>query len=218
MISFDDLEYIYAEIDSKLKDAPRLYISHELKDIKDIQEKAFKVLVSAIISLRTKEAVTWKVSEKVFSKINNYQELMTYPANELMSLLFPCGFYKRKTGQLIAIAKIIITKHQGETPKSLELLLELPGVGRKVANLVITEVFDDYGICVDTHVHRIANRWNWIKTKNADETELKLREILPKKHWKKINKYLVLLGQNICLPRNPKCNDCFLQDRCPYIS
>jgi endonuclease-3 len=218
MINFNDLEFIYREIDTRLIDAPRLYISHELKDIIDIQDKAFKVLVSSVISLRTKEAVTWKVSENVFAKIKNYQQLMNQSTIELMNLLYPCGFYKRKAEQLKKIAEIILTKYQGKTPDKLEELLELPGVGRKVANLVITEVFDEEGICVDTHVHRIANRWQWVKTSLADETEMKLRQVLPKKYWKSINQYLVLLGQNICLPRNPKCNDCFLNDKCPYVS
>lgn len=96
MINFSDLTEIYQEIDLRLIDAPRLYISHELKNIKNLQEKSFKVLVSAVISLRTKEAVTWKVSEKVFAKIKNYQQLMNYSNNELMNLLYPCGFYKGK--------------------------------------------------------------------------------------------------------------------------
>jgi len=143
---------------------------------------------------------------------------MNYSNNELMNLLYPCGFYKRKAAQLQKIAEIIISKHQGVTPNSLDALLELPGVGRKVANLVITEVFDEDGICVDIHVHRIANRWSWVKTKNADETELRLRGILPLKYWKTINQYLVLFGQNICLPRNPKCRDCFLNNKCPSSS
>ncbi len=217
MINFSDLEYIYKEIDNRLQDAPRLYISHELKDIVDIHEKGFKVLVSAVISLRTKEAVTWKVSEKVFEKIKNYEQLMNISTAELINLLYPCGFYKRKAEQLKKIAEII-NKYQGRTPEKLEELLVLPGVGRKVANLVITEVFNEEGICVDTHVHRIANRWQWVITKLPDETEMKLRVVLPRKYWKTINQYLVLLGQNICLPRNPKCSDCFLNSKCPSSS
>ena len=218
MINFNDLEYICSEIDTRLKDAPKLYISHELKGVSDLQDKAFKVLVSSVISLRTKEAVTWKVSENVFAKIKNYQQLMNASTLELTNLLYPCAFYKRKTEQLQKIAEIILTKYQGRTPDKLVELLELPGVGRKVANLVITEVFDDDGICVDTHVHRIANRWQWVNTKLADDTEMQLRKVLPKKYWKTINQYLVLLGQNICLPRNPKCKECFLNNKCPYAT
>ncbi len=218
MINFVDLDEIFQQIAIRLNEAPRLYISHELNKITDKQEKAFKVLVSAVISLRTKEAVTWKVSEKVFSKIKNYQELMNYSISELMNLLYPCGFYQRKAEQLKKIASIILEKYQGSTPENLEQLLELPGVGRKVANLVITEVFDKDGICVDTHVHRIANRWQWVITNLPDETEMRLSEILPKRYWKTINQHLVLFGQNICLPRHPKCSDCFLKQKCPHIN
>ncbi|GEM_PF-6006489 len=112
MISYSDLPLIYQEIEVKLKDAPRLYISHELKDVANIQEKAFKVLVSAVISLRTKEATTWKVSEKVFEKIANYKQLLNISTPELTNLLYPCGFYKRKAEQLHQIAHIVLEKYQ----------------------------------------------------------------------------------------------------------
>jgi endonuclease III len=215
MINFADIDYVYSKIDDSLQDAPRLYISHELKDIANLQEKSFKVLVSAVISLRTKEAITWDVSERLFAKVSTYQQLADLPLEELVQILYPCGFYKRKAIQLKNISKIIIEKYNNITPDNIEDLLFLPGVGRKVANLVVTEVYKKDGICVDIHVHRIANRWKWVSTKEADLTELQLRKVLPLKYWQTINQYLVLLGQNICLPRNPKCNICFLNNKCP---
>ena len=204
MISFSDLDFIYEQVDIILK------------DVADKEEKAFKVLVSSVISLRTKEAVTWVVSEKLFESVQNYKQLQTISLEDLTNLLYPCGFYKRKSEQLKKIADIVLNDFDGKTPETIVGLLSLPGVGRKVANLVITEVFDDDGICVDTHVHRIAKRWLWLETKAPDDTEIELRNILPRKYWKTINQYLVLLGQNICLPRNPKCSECFLNNKCQF--
>ena len=200
MIIFSDLELIFATIDILSVNWDKLYISHELSKITNINEKAYKVLVSAVISLRTREKTTWQVSQKLFANIRDFKELSLLGVEDLSGLLYPCGFYKRKAKQLLAISQIILNKFKGVVPDNLEELLSLPGVGRKVANLVLTEVFNKEGICVDTHVHRIANIWGWVKTNSADATELALRKDLPINYWKSLNRYLVLFGQNICLP------------------
>ncbi len=218
MIIPNDLDEILSEIEKKVLHAQKLYISHELNTIEDVQKRAFKILVSAVISLRTKEKTTWSVSEKLYEKIHSWEELVGVEVSVLAKLLFPCGFYNRKAGQLKEIAHLILTKFQGEVPRDIDTLLTLPGVGRKVANLVVTEAFGEEGICVDIHVHRISNRWGLVNTQNPDETERVLRRILPLRFWKIYNKLLVQFGQTICLPVKPKCGLCFLAQRCEFAN
>ncbi len=215
-MKYSDLDWILPQIDTLLAYAPKLLVSHELSQISNIEERFFKILVASVISLRTKEKVTWEASKRVFSQVKDFQTLANIVPDALEKMLYPCGFYKRKTIQLKEIAKIMLAS-SNPLPQSIEELLLLPGVGRKVANLVVTEVFGQEGICVDIHVHRIVNRWGWVKTANADQTELRLRERLPRQYWRGLNRRLVLLGQNICLPRNPKCAECFLDKFCPKV-
>jgi len=216
MIEISDLNNICKQIELDFRDAPRLYISHELKDMKNIDDKAFRVLIAAIISLRTKEKTTWDVSVRLFQHVSNFQDIAEIDLEELQGLLYPAGFYKRKAIQIKDIADICLDKYDGRIPQTIEELLEFKGVGRKVANLVVTEVFDTDGICVDIHVHRICNRWGLVKTKNPDLTEMVLREILPIQYWRVINQRLVIFGQNWCLPVKPKCEKCFLNQKCEY--
>jgi endonuclease-3 len=215
MINLSDLDWILPEIAVLTKDMPPLYISHKLHDIADPQERAFKILVSSIISLRTKEKATWAVSERLYDKVSTIEELLVLPVDEMEELLFSCGFYKQKTRQIKAVCEILMNKYKGHVPETIEELLTLPGVGRKVANLVVTEAFEKEGICVDIHVHRISNRWQLVETKAPDSTEMALRQILPHKHWREYNQRLVVFGQNICLPVKPHCGTCFLREKCP---
>ena len=122
-----------------------------------------------------------------------------------------------KAKNIIKISKILTEKYDGKVPDNLEELLKLPGVGRKTANLVLILGFNKEGICVDTHVHRIVNRWGYVKTKTPEETEFALRKKLPKKHWKEINNILVTWGQNVCKPIGPRCDICVINDVCPKI-
>ena len=190
----------------------------QLQNITNPQEKAYKVLVSSVISLRTKEKVTWQASERLYPQAANWQALCDMPLEALQTLIYPCGFYKRKGEQLQAMARIILEKYAGDVPTDMDSLLALPGVGRKVANLVLTEAFELPGLCVDSHVHRISNRWALVKTKNPDATELALRQALPQKHWRLFNQLLVQFGQTICQPLRPKCAYCFLSEICPFRS
>ena len=177
----------------------------------------FELLVATNLSLRTKDEMTAKAAKRLFQVARTPQELLKLDEEEIASLIYPVGFYKRKAKQLKEIAKILVEKYGGKVPDTLEELLKLPGVGRKTANLVITEAFGKDGICVDTHVHRITNRLGYVKTKTPEETEMALREKLPKEHWKEINELLVALGQTICHPTSPKCSECPVNDLCPKI-
>jgi endonuclease-3 len=172
------------------------------------------VLVSTIISLRTKDDVTLTASEKLLEKAANPAELSALRQDKIEKLIYPAGFYRNKAASLKKIAAILLEQHNGKVPASMDELLSLPGVGRKTANLVLNEAFDLDAICVDIHVHRISNRCGWLTSKNPEETEMILREILPKKFWKRINRLLVLYGQKLCRPVSPFCSRCVIAKFC----
>ena len=176
--------------------------------------KAWAVLVSTILSLRTKDEVTRDASRRLLSKAPDPSRLLALGAEEIARLAYPAGFYRIKAANLMSIAKLLLEKYNGRVPADMDALLDLPGVGRKTANLVITEAFDMYGICVDIHVHRICNRAGWVITPNPEKTEIALREKLPKKYWKRINGLLVLYGQNLCRPTSPFSSRCVITDHC----
>ncbi len=178
----------------------------------------FNILLSTIISLRTKDEVTLQASKKLFNKISNFNDLINLSSKEIEKIIYPAGFYKTKAKNMKIIAEIIQKKYKGKVPDTIEELLELPGVGRKTANLVISLGFNKPGLCVDTHVHRITNRFGWVSTKTPNDTEFALREILPQKFWREINDYLVSYGQTICKPISPFCSKCKLNDICPKIN
>ncbi len=177
----------------------------------------FKTLICALISTRTKDEVTAKVCEKLLKRVQSPQDLLNIPLKELEDLLYPVGFYKTKARHLKELAKDLLDRFQGEVPKDLKDLLSLKGVGRKVANLVLADGYGIPAICVDTHVHRITNRWGLIKTKTPYETERALMEILPKDLWSEINRLLVAFGQRICTPVNPKCYECPISQYCEAL-
>ena len=172
------------------------------------------VLVSTILSLRTKDDVTRAASKALLARAPTPQKLLKLGVERTAELAYPAGFYRTKAAQLQKIAAILLEKYDGQVPADMDALLELPGVGRKTANLVLTEAFDMYGICVDIHVHRICNRAGWICTKNPEETEMTLRKILPKKYWKRINGLLVFYGQHVCRPVSPFCSACIIKEYC----
>ena len=176
--------------------------------------KAWAVLVSTILSLRTKDEVTRTASRRLLSKAPGPAELLTLGVDATTRLVYPAGFYRTKAANLIKIASLLLEQYNGTVPSDMETLLELPGVGRKTANLVLTEAFDMYGICVDIHVHRICNRAGWTETSTPDKTEMTLREILPRRYWKIINGLLVLYGQKICRPQSPFCSLCVMGEHC----
>ncbi|GHT88692.1 endonuclease III [Spirochaetia bacterium] len=174
------------------------------------------VLASTILSLRTKDEVTLVRSQALLKRAPTAEALLALTSEEIEGLIYPVGFYRIKAQNLKKIAAIIMEKYQGQVPANLDLLLDMPGVGRKTANLVLTEAFDMDGICVDVHVHRITNRLG-VQSKNPEETEMILREILPKKYWKRINILLVLYGQRVCRPLSPFCSRCVMPEHCGRV-
>jgi len=178
----------------------------------------FRVLISTVLSSRTKDAVTRKASQKLFEKASTPLEIMRLSPGEIEKLIYPVGFFRTKARRLPELVRILIDKYQGKVPETLEELLKLPGVGRKTANLVLTIGFGKPGICVDTHVHRISNRFGYVRTKNPVETEFALRKKLPPEWWISYNDFLVTLGQNVCFPRNPDCEECLLNKLCEKIN
>ncbi len=177
----------------------------------------FKVLVSCIVSLRTKDEVTAQASARLFARADSPETMQHLPVEEVAGLIYPAGFYHNKAGQILEISKRLVADYGGKVPDSIEELLTFKGVGRKTANLVLTLGFGKEGICVDTHVHRICNRWGYVTTRSPEETEMALRKILPSEYWIEINDLLVAFGQNHCLPVSPFCSTCRLHELCPRI-
>ena len=176
------------------------------------------VLVSTILSLRTKDEVTLKCSQALLAKAPTPAKLLALTEKNIAKLAYPAGFYRTKAANLKKIAALILDKHNGKVPSDLDTLLGFPGVGRKTANLVLIEAYNKDGICVDIHVHRISNRCGWLGSKTPDETEMILRSILPRKHWKPLNPLLVLYGQNVCRPVSPFCSRCVIAQHCKKIN
>jgi endonuclease III len=177
----------------------------------------FKVLVATILSARTKDETTSKVVLKLFAKIKTHHDLNKFSEAEIDKLIYPVGFHREKAKHLKQLPDILDAKFRGKVPAEIDDLLQLPGVGRKTANLVRVIAFGLPGICVDVHVHRICNRWGYIKTKTPFDTEMALRKILPEKYWLVINSYIVAFGQNLCYPRNPRCTDCPIFQYCARV-
>jgi len=178
-------------------------------------ETPFTVLISCVLSLRTQDKTTDAASERLFRLAKTPQAMHRLPLRSIRKAIYPVGFYKTKAKHIKKICDMLLQAHGGQVPAHLEELLELPGVGRKTANLVVTEGFGKPGICVDTHVHRITNRWGYVKTKTPNDTETALRKKLPKAYWIKINELLVTYGQNLCKPISPLCSRCRLRPWCP---
>lgn len=177
----------------------------------------FHVLVSCIISLRTKDAVTANASARLFFRASSVQAMAGLSEGEIAELIYPAGFYRNKARQIRTICVRLLAEHAGTVPDTIEELVRLNGVGRKTANLVVTLGYGKPGICVDVHVHRITNRWGYLTTKTPDQTEQKLRKKLPEEYWLKINDLLVCYGQNRCFPVTPACSLCRLTDWCSRV-
>ena len=181
-------------------------------------ESPYRVLVSCILSLRTKDETTYPATERLFAKAKDPAGMLKLREGAIAKLIFPVGFYRRKAAQIRAISGILLERHGGRVPRTIDELLELPGVGRKTANLTVTLGYGLPGICVDVHVHRITNRLGWLATRRPDETEMRLREILPRRWWIPINETLVRHGQQVCAPVSPKCSICPVAERCARVS
>lgn len=180
-------------------------------------ESPFRVLISCILSLRTQDATTAKASHRLFAVADSPQAMVTLSAKKIEKLIYPVGFYKTKAIQIIDMCRTMIDEYGGKVPDEIDELLKFKGVGRKTANLVVTLGYNKPGICVDTHVHRISNRWGYIKTPTPEKTEFALREKLPKQYWIEYNNLLVNFGQHLCRPISPVCSECPIKKYCPQI-
>lgn len=177
----------------------------------------FEILVSTILSLRTKDEVTSEAAARLFKKARTPEQLLALGEAAVADLIYPVGFYPTKAKRLMAISRIVLERYAGRVPETLEALLELPGVGRKTANLVLVEGFKKPAICVDTHVHRISNRIGYVNTRTPEQTEFALRKILPRRHWIRYNELLVAFGQVLCRPVSPFCSKCPVARMCARI-
>lgn len=186
-------------------------------EISRTRRAPFEVLVSTILSLRTKDEVTREASRRLLERARTPEEILGLAESEIAGLIFPVGFYKTKAKTLREVSRDLIEKHRAKVPDDLDELLTLKGVGRKTANLVITLGYGKPGICVDTHVHRISNRLGYVKTKTPEQTETALREKLPLQYWIEYNDLLVTWGQNICKPISPFCSKCAIAEECNRV-
>lgn len=177
----------------------------------------FKVLVSCLLSLRTQDKVTGEASERLFKLAATPGAMCRLPVERIRKAIYPVGFYRVKAQRIKDLSGEILRRYGGRVPDTIEELLELKGVGRKTANLVVTLGYRKDGICVDTHVHRITNRWGLIRTKTPEKTEFALRELLPLRYWRKINGILVAFGQGICKPISPLCSRCKINTSCDRV-
>ena len=174
----------------------------------------FTVLISCILSLRTKDATTDAASERLFAVARTPKAMLGLSSERIQNLIYPVSFYRVKAKTILGICRDILGRFRGRVPDTIEELLTLKGVGRKTANLVVTLGYKKPGICVDVHVHRISNRLGYVKTKTPEETEMALRKKLPEKYWITFNDLLVTYGQNLCTPTSPWCSRCALRPRC----
>jgi len=177
----------------------------------------FRILISCLLSLRTKDKTTSEASERLFALAHTPAAMLKLPLKKIERAIYPVGFYRTKAKAIHRICRRLLDVYGGIVPDSIEELITLPGVGRKTANLVVTVGYGKPGICVDIHVHRISNRWGYIKTKTPEKSEEALRGILPKRYWITYNDLLVPYGQNLCQPVSPFCSRCKLIDMCDRV-
>ena len=181
------------------------------------RDDPFTTLISCLLSLRTKDETTRAASQRLFRLARTPQRMVRLSPRTTERAIYPVGFYRTKARTIRAVCRTLLDRYGGRVPESLEELLTITGVGRKTANLVVTLAFRKDGICVDTHVHRISNRWGYVKTKTPEQTEMALRHKLPRRYWQSYNDLLVTFGQNLCHPTSPWCSRCPLARRCPRL-
>ncbi len=184
---------------------------------KQTQQDPFRILIGTVLSIRTKDEATAKACERLFKLADNPNSMLGLSQEKVVNAIYPVGFHLTKARNIHEISRILVDNFKGIVPNDIDTLITLPGVGRKTANLVITVGYGKLGICVDTHVHRISNRWGYIATKNPNESEAALRNKLPSEYWIRYNDLLVMYGQNMCKPVSPFCSCCRLSRLCDQI-
>lgn len=177
----------------------------------------FRVLIACILSLRTQDTTTGPAAARLFALADDPAAMLRLTPRQIERAIYPVGFYRTKARGILGICRDLLDRFGGRVPDEIDALLTLGGVGRKTANLVVTVGFNKPGICVDTHVHRISNRWGYVKTRTPEETEMALRARLPRRYWIGYNDLLVAFGQNVCHPISPRCSTCPIRTLCPRI-
>jgi endonuclease-3 len=180
----------------------------------DERRDPFEILISTILSLRTKDEVTEVASERLFALASTPKEMIALSGEEIRRAIYPVGFYRTKAETILHVCRELIDRFHSRVPDTLDALLTLKGVGRKTANLVVSLGFGGAGLCVDTHVHRISNRLGYVRTKTPEETEFALRAKLPPPYWLRYNTLLVAFGRNTCRPISPLCSGCPVAVHC----
>ncbi|MBW2599456.1 MAG: endonuclease III [Deltaproteobacteria bacterium] len=191
--------------------------SKKLPVVSELAEKKsdpFQILISTLISLRTKDEVTEVATRRLFALASTPSEMLKLSEAQIIGAIYPAGFYRNKSKTILHVCGELVERYDSHVPDSIEELLTLKGVGRKTANLVVTLGYGGEGICVDTHVHRISNRLGCVRTKTPEETEYALREKLPRKYWTEYNTIMVAFGRNICRPISPMCSKCPVSTYC----
>jgi endonuclease-3 len=188
-------------------------VSHLAEDQRD----PFVILISTLLSLRTKDEVTAVATERLFALATTPKDLLRVPLNKIAKTIYPVGFYRVKARTIHHVCRELIKRFNSKIPDDLDALLGIKGVGRKTANLVVTLAYDKDGICVDTHVHRISNRLGYVKTKTPDETEFALRDKLPRRYWIIYNTIMVAFGRKTCKPVSPLCSLCPVNIYCDRV-
>ncbi|MDH4098423.1 MAG: endonuclease III [Nitrospira sp.] len=184
---------------------------------RNFDRNAFLILISCLLSLRTKDKATREASDRLFALAQTPADMLALPLKKIEQAIYPVGFYRTKAKSIHGICRRLLDHYGGTVPDSIEELVTLPGVGRKTANLVVTVGYGKPGICVDIHVHRISNRWGYINTDTPEKSEDALRKKLPKQYWITFNDLLVPYGQNLCLPVSPFCSTCKLTAYCDRV-
>ena len=182
------------------------------------EEDPFQVLIATLLSARTQDATTLAASTRLFAVASTPEAMSKLPVRRIERLIYPVSFYRHKARHVKETCRLLIERFGGRVPGTMDELLTLPGVGRKTANLVLILAFKSVrNICVDTHVHRIANRLGWVSTRTPDETEQALYAATDARWWPIVNLYLVTWGQNVCRPIRPRCETCVIREFCPRV-
>ena len=202
------------EIPDVIRTLKRLIRRWEEPIVGHYRDDPFSTLISCLLSLRTKDETTRGASERLFRLARTPGRMLALSPARIERAIFPVGFYRTKARTIRAVCRTLLERYGGRVPDDLDELLTIKGVGRKTANLVVTLAFRKDGICVDTHVHRISNRWGYVRTKTPEDTEMALRRTLPRRYWQAYNDLLVTFGQNLCHPISPWCSRCPLEHRC----
>ena len=183
------------------------------------KDDPFQILISTLLSARTQDATTLAASTRLFARASTPAAVARLRVKQIEKLIYPVGFYRNKAVFVRDAARMIVARFGGRVPATLDELITLPGVGRKTANLVMILAFkSNENICVDIHVHRIANRLGWVRTRTPEETEQALYKTIDRQWWPVINLYLVTWGQNMCRPVYPRCGDCAIVTACRRVN